>query len=53
MTVTHPLYVTLYLISVILLVLAAFDVVSSRINLLAAGVAAFVLVALLTSLSVG
>lgn len=53
MTITHPLYLVLYLIAAILFALAALNVTSARINLVAAGLFAWVLVALLTSVSVG
>lgn len=53
MTVTHPLYLFLYLLALVLFVLAMFGVASAKANLVAAGLAAWVLVSLLTSLSVG
>lgn len=53
MTITHPLYLILYLIAAILFALAALNVASARINLVAAGLLAWVLVSLLTSVSVG
>lgn len=53
MTVTHPLYLFLYLLALVLFVLAAVNVASARVNLLAAGLAAWVLVSALTSMSLG
>jgi hypothetical protein len=53
MTVTHPLYLFLLLLALVLFLLAAFNVSSARINLLGAGLAAWVLVQVLTSLSIG
>ena len=52
MTVTHPLYVVLLIIAAVLFALAALNV-TARVNLLAAGLLAWVLVQLLTLLSVG
>lgn len=53
MTVTHPLYLFLFLLALVLFVCAAFGVASARINLLAAGLAAWVLVLVFTSLGIG
>lgn len=49
----HPLYVVLYIVAAVLFFLAAINVASARVNLIAAGLLAWVLVPLLTSLSVG
>jgi hypothetical protein len=51
--VTHPLYIVLLLIAAVLFGLAALNVASTRINLIAAGLLAWVLVPLLTLLEVG
>jgi hypothetical protein len=51
-TVTHPLYLVLYLLALILFVLAMVNVTSKH-NLVAAGLAAWVLVQVLTALSLG
>jgi hypothetical protein len=52
-TVTHPLHLILLLIAAILFALAALNVASARVNLIAAGLFAWVLVSVLTALSIG
>lgn len=53
MTVTHPLYLFLLLLALVLFLLAAFNVASPRVNLLGAGLAAATLVPVLMLLSLG